>query len=101
MNPSKREKPNIRIKQVQQGILEYKDRIGTVLIGIETRTIGDYSLTNMRFGNEKRELFHAQWDVSRTTSVGNRVSLSPRDIEIFRELIKYLEEQGIEVGEKE
>ena len=96
INPSKRINPQVKIKQIQQGILEYKDEIGTVLIGIETR---DKEQWESHFSIEKpRELSHAQWDVSRTFSVGNRVMLSPRDIHIFKELIKYLKEQGIEIG---
>lgn len=97
-NPSKRKNPKLKIKQIQEGILEYNDEIGTVLIGIETRALNNYGL-NPNDVRKPHELSSVQWDVSRSLSVGNRIDLCPRDVSIFKELIKYLEDQGIIVGD--
>lgn len=100
-NPSKRKNPKIKIKQIQQGILEYTDEIGTVLIGIETRELDKCTWEGNDITNKKRELSNVQWEVGSEYSVGNRVNLCPRDIGIFKELLKYLEEQEIQVGDEE
>lgn len=99
-NPSKRRNPRLKIKQIQSGILEYSDEIGKVLIAIETRELGSRGLYEEDPINPERELKGVQWGIGSETSVGDRVLLCPRDIWIFRELIDYLEEQGINVGDE-
>ena len=98
-NPSKRKNPRIRVKQIQQGILEYKDEIGTVLIAIQTRELDAFCMDPADPTNPKRELCGVQWGIGSEYSVGNRVNLCPRDVDIFRELLKYLERQYIHIGD--
>jgi len=98
-NPSRRRNPKLRIKQIQKGILEYEDEIGKVLIGIETRELHS-SLLGPDDVRKPHELCGVQWGItSGPFRIGKDVSLCPRDVYIFKELIKYLEHQGILIGD--
>jgi len=100
-NPSSRKNEIIEIEQVQIGTVKYKD-IGDnfeCLVGIETEDsdAGLYRGKSVTM-NSPRRISRIRWDVSKHHSLGDRVDLSPRDIQVLDAILQYLKKMGYHVG---
>lgn len=95
-NPSQRKYFTIELEELQVGVLRYKEDNFECLIGIETEN--EEERLNFRGLNttmkHPRRISRIRWSVHSSGTIGDAVSLSPRDIGILDAIIKYLKKQG-------
>jgi len=96
-NPSSRKNERVEIAEIQSGVLKYKDLTDSFecLVAFETKSSKNWFNPQEVTIKEPRKISFIKWNISSGPySVGDSISLSPRDIAILDAVLEYLKKQG-------